>query len=374
MPRREDIHKILLIGSGPIVIGQAAEFDYSGTQAARVLMQEGYEVVLVNSNPATIMTDPDVATTTYVEPLLPGPLERIIERERPDALLATLGGQTALNLAKSLHENGVLERYGVELIGAKIDAIERGEDRDLFRETMHEAGPAGAALGDRAHARGGARRRRGDRAAGDHPSGVHARRRRRRRAARHGSSSSAVIGRGLDASPISQILIDESVLGWGEFELEVMRDRTDNVVIVCSIENLDPMGVHTGDSVCVAPQQTLQRPPLPAAARPGDQGDPRDRRRDRRLERAVRRQPRDRGDHRHRDEPARVALERAGVEGDRLPDRQDRGAAGRRLHAAGDHQRHHARHARELRAGDRLLRGQVAALRVREVPGRRARS
>ena len=140
MPKREDIHKILLIGSGPIVIGQAAEFDYSGTQAARVLMQEGYEVVLVNSNPATIMTDPEVATTTYVEPLLPGPVEQIIERERPDALLATLGGQTALNLAKTLHENGVLERYGVELIGAKIDAIERGEDRDLFRETMHEAG------------------------------------------------------------------------------------------------------------------------------------------------------------------------------------------------------------------------------------------
>ncbi len=256
MPRREDIQKILLIGSGPIVIGQAAEFDYSGTQAARVLMQEGYEVVLVNSNPATIMTDPEVATTTYVEPLLPGPLERIIERERPDALLATLGGQTALNLAKSLHENGVLERYGVELIGAKIDAIERGEDRDLFRETMHEAGlrvPRSAIAHTLDEARiaveeiglpviirpaftlggagGGVLR---DMAAFEH-----------------------VIGRGLDASPISQILIDESVLGWGEFELEVMRDRTDNVVIVCSIENLDPMGVHTGDSVCVAPQQTL---------------------------------------------------------------------------------------------------------------------
>ena len=256
MPRREDIHKILLIGSGPIVIGQAAEFDYSGTQAARVLMQEGYEVVLVNSNPATIMTDPEVATTTYVEPLLPGPLEQIIERERPDALLATLGGQTALNLAKSLHESGVLERYGVELIGAKIDAIERGEDRDLFRETMHEAGlrvPRSAIARTLDEARiaveeiglpviirpaftlGGA------------GGGV----------LRDMADFEPVIGRGLDASPISQILIDESVLGWGEFELEVMRDRTDNVVIVCSIENLDPMGVHTGDSVCVAPQQTL---------------------------------------------------------------------------------------------------------------------
>src|SRR5579862_7623935 len=140
MPRREDIHKILLIGSGPIVIGQAAEFDYSGTQAARVLMQEGYELVLVNSNPATIMTDPEVATTTYVEPLLPGPVERIIERERPDALLPTLGGQTALNLAKALHENGTLERYGVELIGADYEAIDRAEDRERFRETMLAAG------------------------------------------------------------------------------------------------------------------------------------------------------------------------------------------------------------------------------------------
>ena len=160
MPRRDDIHKILLIGSGPIVIGQAAEFDYSGTQACRVLMQEGYEVVLVNSNPATIMTDPEVATTTYVEPLLPGPLAQVIERERPDALLPTLGGQTALNLAKALHENGTLERYGVELIGADYEAIDRAEDRERFRETMTRGRAAGAALGDRAHARRGARRAR----------------------------------------------------------------------------------------------------------------------------------------------------------------------------------------------------------------------
>ena len=256
MPRREDIHKILLIGSGPIVIGQAAEFDYSGTQAARVLMQEGYEVVLVNSNPATIMTDPDVATTTYVEPLLPGPLEQIIERERPDALLATLGGQTALNLAKTLHENGVLERYGVELIGAKIDAIERGEDRDLFRETMHEAGlrvPRSAIAHTLEEARAAVEEIglpviiRPAFTLGGAGGGV----------LHEMAQLDAVIGRGLDASPISQILIDESVLGWGEFELEVMRDKTDNVVIVASIENLDPMGVHTGDSVCVAPQQTL---------------------------------------------------------------------------------------------------------------------
>jgi carbamoyl-phosphate synthase large subunit len=256
MPKREDINKILLIGSGPIVIGQAAEFDYSGTQACRVLMQEGYEVVLVNSNPATIMTDPEVATTTYVEPLLPGPLEQVIERERPDALLPTLGGQTALNLAKALHENGTLERHGVELIGADYEAIDKAEDRERFRDTMNEAGlrvPRSAI----AHSLQDARQAIEDiglplivRPAftlGGTGGGV----------LRHEAELETVVGRGLEASPIGQVLLEESVLGWGEFELEVMRDRTDNVVIVCSIENLDPMGVHTGDSVCVAPQQTL---------------------------------------------------------------------------------------------------------------------
>ncbi|HWD64019.1 MAG TPA: carbamoyl-phosphate synthase large subunit [Solirubrobacteraceae bacterium] len=256
MPRRDDIQKILLIGSGPIVIGQAAEFDYSGTQACRVLMQEGYEVVLVNSNPATIMTDPEVATTTYVEPLLPGPLEQVIARERPDALLPTLGGQTALNLAKALHENGVLERHGVELIGANYDAIDKAEDRERFRDTMTEAGlrvPRSAI----AHSLDDARQAVVDiglplivRPAftlGGTGGGV----------LRHEAEIETVVGRGIEASPIGQVLLEESVLGWGEFELEVMRDRTDNVVIVCSIENLDPMGVHTGDSVCVAPQQTL---------------------------------------------------------------------------------------------------------------------
>jgi carbamoyl-phosphate synthase large subunit len=256
MPRRSDLHKILLIGSGPIVIGQAAEFDYSGTQAARVLMQEGYEVVLVNSNPATIMTDPEVATTTYVEPLEPRTLTRIIERERPDALVATLGGQTALNLAKRLHEDGVLERFGVELIGARIDAIERGEDRDLFRATMQAAGlrvPRSAIAHTLSEARAAVAEIglpviiRPAFTLGGAGGGV----------LRDMAHFEAVISRGLEASPISQILIDESVLGWGEFELEVMRDSTDNVVIVCAIENIDPMGVHTGDSVCVAPQQTL---------------------------------------------------------------------------------------------------------------------
>src|SRR5579875_2463085 len=229
MPRRDDIHKILLLGSGPIVIGQAAEFDYSGTQACRVLMQEGYEVVLVNSNPATIMTDPEVATTTYVEPLLPATIEKVIERERPDALVATLGGQTALNLAKRLHETGVLERHGVELIGANIEAINRGEDRDLFRETMVRAGlrvPRSAIAHSLKEARAAVAEIglpviiRPAFTLGGTGGGV----------LREMDDFERVIGRGLDASPIGQILIDESVLGWGEFELEVMRDSTDNVV------------------------------------------------------------------------------------------------------------------------------------------------
>ena len=257
MPRRDDIHKILLLGSGPIVIGQAAEFDYSGTQACRVLEADGYEVVLVNSNPATIMTDPEVASTTYIEPLLPGPVAQVIERERPDALLPTLGGQTALNLAKALHENGTLERYGVELIGADYEAIDRAEDRERFRDTMTAGGPARAEVDDRPQPRRRLCRR--------WPSwGSRSSCARRSRSAAPAAASCApraeierIVGGGLAASPIGQVLLEESVLGWGEFELEVMRDRTDNVVIICSIENLDPMGVHTGDSVCVAPQQTL---------------------------------------------------------------------------------------------------------------------
>jgi carbamoyl-phosphate synthase large subunit len=256
VPRRDDIHKILVIGSGPIVIGQAAEFDYSGTQACRVLLEEGYDVVLVNSNPATIMTDPELATTTYIEPLLPGPVRRVIERERPDALLPTLGGQTALNLAKALEEDGTLARHSVALIGADYDAIDRAEDRERFRETMSAAGlrvPRSAI----AHGLDDARAAiaeiglplivRPAFTLGGSGGGV----------LREPSELERVVGRGLAASPIGQVLLEESVLGWGEFELEVMRDRADNVVIVCSIENVDPMGVHTGDSVCVAPQQTL---------------------------------------------------------------------------------------------------------------------
>jgi carbamoyl-phosphate synthase large subunit len=261
MPKRTDIEKILLVGSGPIVIGQAAEFDYSGVQACKVLLEEGYEVVLVNSNPATIMTDPEFATATYVEPLLPGPVAKIIEKERPDALLPTLGGQTALNVAMALHEDGTLERFGVELIGADRDAIVRAEDREEFRRTMNEAGLripwslTVSSLGevDAALADGRIELPAIVRPAftlGGQGGGV------------GGTETELrqVVSEGLAASPINQVLVEESVQGWGEFELEVMRDRNDNVVIVCSIENVDPMGVHTGDSVTVAPAQTLTDP------------------------------------------------------------------------------------------------------------------
>ncbi len=256
MPRRDDLHTILILGSGPIVIGQAAEFDYSGVQACKVLREEGYRVVLVNSNPATIMTDPEFADATYVEPLLPGPLAKIIERERPDALLPTLGGQTALNLAKALHDNGTLERFGVELIGANYDAITCAEDRDLFAGAMARAGlsmPESAIATTLDEARVALPRLglpcivRPAFTLGGRGGGI----------ARTQEEFELIVARGIEASPIGQILLDQSVLGWGEFELEVMRDKADNVVIVCSIENIDPMGVHTGDSVTVAPQQTL---------------------------------------------------------------------------------------------------------------------
>ena len=259
MPRRDDISKIMILGSGPIVIGQAAEFDYSGTQACKVLREEGYEIVLVNSNPATIMTDPGFSDATYIEPLLPANVAKIIERERPDTILPTLGGQTALNLAKSLHEDGTLERFGVELIGANYDAIHRAEDRDLFRETMDAAGLR-VPKSTIAHSMDEARDAieflglpviiRPAFTLGGRGGGV----------AHTKEDFERIVKRGIEASPINQVLLDESVIGWGEYEMEVMRDHADNVVIVCSIENLDPMGVHTGDSVCVAPQQTLTDP------------------------------------------------------------------------------------------------------------------
>jgi carbamoyl-phosphate synthase large subunit len=258
MPRRDDIEKILLVGSGPIVIGQAAEFDYSGVQACKVLLEDGYEVVLVNSNPATIMTDPEFADRTYVEPLRPESVARIIERERPDALLPTLGGQTALNLAKALHDDGTLERLGVELIGADYEAIHRAEDREAFRATMEAAGlriPWSVTVESVAEVEKGLASGvialpaivRPAFTLGGEGGGV----------GRSDTELLGVVSEGLAASPINQVLVEESALGWGEFELEVMRDRNDNVVVICSIENVDPMGVHTGDSVTVAPAQTL---------------------------------------------------------------------------------------------------------------------
>lgn len=257
MPRRDDLRKILLLGSGPIVIGQACEFDYSGTQACKALREEGYEVVLVNSNPATIMTDPETAERTYIEPLTPELVEKIIEKERPDALLPTMGGQTALNIAVSLSHNGVLDKYGVELIGAKLPAIEKAEDRKLFNEAMERIGvqvcPSGTAESLES-AKAIARQ------IGTYPLII-------RPAFTLGGTGGGIAYNeeefaemaqgGIEASPVSQILIDQSLLGWKEYELEVMRDLADNVVIICSIENLDPMGIHTGDSITVAPAQTL---------------------------------------------------------------------------------------------------------------------
>jgi carbamoyl-phosphate synthase large subunit len=269
MPRRDDIHTILILGSGPIVIGQAAEFDYSGVQACKALREQGYRVVLVNSNPATIMTDPEFADATYVEPLLPGPLAKIIQRERPDALLPTLGGQTALNLAKALHDDGTLERYGVELIGANYEAIACAEDRELFAEAMAKAGlkmPNSAIVWAWDKVAMQVNIEKGLRIAEDELQRIglpcivrpaYTLGGRGGGIARTLEEFRTIVKRGLEASPIGQVLLDQSVLGWGEFELEVMRDKADNVVIVCSIENIDPMGVHTGDSVTVAPQQTL---------------------------------------------------------------------------------------------------------------------
>src|SRR5687768_8950374 len=256
MPRRDDISSVLIIGSGPIVIGQAAEFDYSGTQACHALRDEGYRVILVNSNPATIMTDPEVADATYVEPLTAETVTEILRRERPDALLPTLGGQTALNLAVELNEAGVLEETGVELLGASIPSIRKAEDRKLFSQAMRRIGlkvPPSRTVRNLTEAEelaaqigfpliirpsftlGG----KGGATATDH--------RELRRA----------VAGGLDASPVGSALVEKSVAGWKEFELEVMRDLADNVVVICSIENVDPMGVHTGDSITVAPAQTL---------------------------------------------------------------------------------------------------------------------
>ncbi len=256
MPKRTDIMKILIIGAGPIVIGQGCEFDYSGTQACKALKEEGYNVILINSNPATIMTDPDFADRTYIEPINPEVVEKIIAKERPDALLPTMGGQTALNTAKSLAESGVLDRYGVKLIGANLQAINKAEDRELFKEAMQRIGlemPKSAYVHSFAEAMhaiehiGFPAIIRASFTLGGTGANI----------AYNREEFEGMIRYALEASPVGEVLIDESIMGWKEYELEVMRDTRDNVVIICSIENFDPMGVHTGDSITVAPAQTL---------------------------------------------------------------------------------------------------------------------
>ncbi|HEX9788648.1 MAG TPA: carbamoyl-phosphate synthase large subunit, partial [Candidatus Binatia bacterium] len=256
MPKRNDIQSILLIGAGPIIIGQACEFDYSGTQALKALKEEGYRVILVNSNPATIMTDPGFAARTYIEPITTDVVEKIIAKERPDAILPTLGGQTALNLAIDLAEKGILERYGIEMIGAKIESIKKAEDRDLFKEAMRRIGLDLPRSGYARSMRDAMRIQkrlsfpviiRASRTLGGSGGNF----------AYTPEQFKEVVQAGLSISPVHEVLIEESVLGWKEFELEVMRDHKDNVVIICSIENFDPMGVHTGDSITVAPAQTL---------------------------------------------------------------------------------------------------------------------
>src|SRR5690349_3491722 len=256
MPKRTDIGSILIIGAGPIVIGQACEFDYSGVQACKALRAEGYRIVLVNSNPATIMTDPDVADATYIEPITPEMVEKIIAKERPDALLPTMGGQTALNTALALWHSGVLERYGVEMIGAKADVIDKAEDRQKFRDAMDKLGlesPRSKAAHSMEEALEGlefvglpAVIRPSFTLAGT-GGGI----------AFNREEFEEIVLRGLDLSPTTEVLIEESVLGWKEYEMEVVRDTADNCIIICSIENVDPMGVHTGDSITVAPALTL---------------------------------------------------------------------------------------------------------------------
>ena len=310
MPKRTDIKSILIIGAGPIVIGQACEFDYSGTQACKALKEEGYRVVLVNSNPATIMTDPDLADATYVEPITPEIVAKIIEAERPDALLPTMGGQTALNCALSLRKMGVLDKFNVKMIGASAEAIDKAEDRERFREAMKKIGletprshqvktlaQALAALEDI----GLPAIIRPSFTLGGTGGGI----------AYNEEEFIDIVKGGIDASPTSEVLIEESVLGWKEFEMEVVRDKKDNCIIVCSIENVDPMGVHTGDSITIAPALTLTDKEYQIMRDASIARAARDRGGNRRLQRAVRGQPGGRTAGHHRDEPARVALVRA---------------------------------------------------------------
>ena len=345
MPRNNDLHKILLIGSGPIIIGQGCEFDYSGVQACKALREEGYEIVLVNSNPATIMTDPEFADRTYIEPITPEVIEAILEREKPDAILPTMGGQTALNAAMELNRNGALARHNVRLIGANAQAIAKGEDRQLFKEAMLRIGLDVPRSGI-AHSIADASRIAD--AIGKFPLII-------RPAFTLGGSGGGIaynrdeldeiVERGLALSPVTEVLIEESLVGWKEFEMEVMRDCADNCVVICSIENFDPMGVHTGDSITVAPAQTLSdrefqlmRDASFAVIREigvetGGSN----------IQFAVNPQN---GRMVVIEMNPRVSRSSAlAVESDRIPDRENRGEAGRGLHARRNPQRHHARNA-----------------------------
>lgn len=256
MPKRTDLKSILIIGAGPIVIGQACEFDYSGTQACKALRSEGYKVILINSNPATIMTDPNIADRTYIEPITPEIVEEIIKKEQPDAVLPTVGGQTALNCALALAKNGTLKKYGVELIGASIDAIRKAEDRALFQKAMEKIGldtPKNAIVHNMEEAKNALEKIglpaiiRPSFTMGGAGGGV----------AYNVEEFNQIVAYGLSISPTNEVLIDESIIGWKEYEMEVVRDKNDNAIIICSIENIDPMGVHTGDSITVAPALTL---------------------------------------------------------------------------------------------------------------------
>ena len=332
MPKRTDIKSILIIGAGPIVIGQACEFDYSGTQACKALKAEGYRIILVNSNPATIMTDPELADATYIEPITPEIVAKIIEKERPDALLPTMGGQTALNTALALDKQGVLAKFGVELIGAKAEAIAKAEDRELFREAMTKIGlvtPKSVLARSRAEAMAALEQIglpaiiRPSYTLGGMGGGI----------AYNREEFAEIVERGLDASMAHQVLVEESVLGWKEFEMEVVRDTRGQLHhhLLHRERRSDGRAYrrqhHRGAGA------DADRQGIPDHAQRLDRGAARDRGGDRRLQRAVRGQPGRRPPRRHRDEPARVALLRAGLEGDGLSHRQGRRQARRRLHA-----------------------------------------
>ncbi len=317
MPKRADLKKILVLGSGGIVIGQACEFDYSGTQAIQALKQEGYQVVLVNSNPATIMTDPELADRTYIEPLTVQILEKVVEKERPCAILPTVGGQTALNLAIDLAKAGVLEKYGVELLGADIEAIDLAEDRHRFRAAMLKAGldvPASTTVETVEAAVAYANEIgypliiRPSFTLGGSGGGF----------AANEDELRKVAGNGLLQSPVNQVLVEQSIAGWKEYELEVVRDKADNFIVVCSIENVDPMGVHTGDSITVAPAQTLTDPRIPEHARLGPPDRAQRGRGNRRLQCPVRCQSSGWTSGGDRDEPTGQSLLGAGLQGHRL--------------------------------------------------------